>query len=49
VAGAVIASWRETEAGRAYAFLTCEPTPLVAPIYPKAMSVILHSEIHAAG
>lgn len=36
--------WRPTEAGRAYAFLTCEPNPLVAPIHPKAMPVILHPE-----
>lgn len=36
--------WRPNEAGRAYAFLTCEPNPLVAPIHPKAMPVILHSE-----
>ena len=28
----------------AFAFLTCEPNPLVAPIHPKAMPVILHSE-----
>lgn len=36
--------WRPTEAGRAYAFLTCEPNPLVAPIHAKAMPVILHPE-----
>jgi putative SOS response-associated peptidase YedK len=36
--------WRPTEAGRAYAFLTCEPNPIVAPIHPKAMPVILHPE-----
>jgi putative SOS response-associated peptidase YedK len=29
---------------RAFAFLTCEPNPLVAPIHPKAMPVILHPE-----
>lgn len=33
--------WRPTEVGKAYAFLTCEPNPLVAPIHPKAMPVIL--------
>ena len=27
-----------------YAFLTCEPNPLVAPIHAKATPVILHSE-----
>jgi putative SOS response-associated peptidase YedK len=31
-----------TELGNAYAFLTCEPNPLVAPIHPKATPVILH-------
>ena len=34
--------WRPSEQGKAYAFLTCEPNPLVAPIHPKAMPVILH-------
>ena len=29
---------------RAFAFLTCEPNPMVAPIHPKAMPVILHPE-----
>jgi putative SOS response-associated peptidase YedK len=36
--------WRPSEQGKAYAFLTCEPNPLVAPIHPKAMPVILHPE-----
>lgn len=36
--------WRETEAGPAFAFLTCAPNPLVAPVHPKAMPVILHPE-----
>lgn len=36
--------WRETEEGKAYAFLTCEPNPLVKPVHPKAMPVILHPE-----
>ncbi|MDQ4087856.1 MAG: SOS response-associated peptidase [Pseudomonadota bacterium] len=36
--------WRPVEAGRAFAFLTCEPNPLVAPIHAKAMPVILHPE-----
>ena len=31
-----------TEIGNAYAFLRCEPNPLVAPLHPKAMPVILH-------
>lgn len=34
--------WRPTEAGNVFAFLTCEPNPMVAPIHPKAMPVILH-------
>lgn len=36
--------WREEEGGRHFAFLTCEPNPLVAPLHPKAMPVILHPE-----
>jgi putative SOS response-associated peptidase YedK len=33
--------WRNSPAGNVYAFLTCEPNPLVAPLHPKAMPVIL--------
>jgi putative SOS response-associated peptidase YedK len=37
--------WRPLEGSRrAYAFLTCEPNSLVAPIHPKAMPVLLHQE-----
>jgi putative SOS response-associated peptidase YedK len=37
--------WRPMEDGRrAYAFLTCEPNPLVAPIHPKAMPVMLQPD-----
>lgn len=36
--------WRPTEVGNTYAFLTCEPNPLVAQRHPKAMPVILHEE-----
>lgn len=36
--------WRPSSAGNVFAFLTCEPNPLVAPIHPKAMPVILHPE-----
>ena len=37
--------WRPLAGGMsAFAFLTCEPNPLVAPIHPKAMPVILHEE-----
>lgn len=33
--------WRSTGDGERFAFLTCEPNELVAPIRPKAMPVIL--------
>lgn len=33
--------WRPTERGRAYAFATCEPNAIVAPIHPKAMPAII--------
>ncbi len=33
--------WRPTSDGAAFAFLTCEPNPLVAAVHPKAMPVIL--------
>lgn len=36
--------WRPTEAGIRFAFLTCEPNPLVEPIHPKAMPVVLQRE-----
>ncbi|MEP2988476.1 MAG: SOS response-associated peptidase family protein [Parasphingorhabdus sp.] len=36
--------WRESDAGKVFAFLTCEPNPLVAPLHPKAMPVILDEE-----
>jgi putative SOS response-associated peptidase YedK len=36
--------WRPTEEGEAFAFLTCEPNPIVAPGYAKTMPVILHPE-----
>jgi putative SOS response-associated peptidase YedK len=36
--------WRPGEEGNGFAFLTCEPNPLVAPIHPKAMPVILQPE-----
>ncbi|ATW02934.1 SOS response-associated peptidase family protein [Sphingorhabdus sp. YGSMI21] len=34
--------WRPSDEGNVFAFLTCEPNPLVKPIHPKAMPVILH-------
>lgn len=36
--------WRPFQERACFAFLTCEPNPLVAPIHPKAMPVILHEE-----
>lgn len=36
--------WRWSEGKRRFAFLTCEPNPLVAPLHEKAMPVILHPE-----
>ena len=33
--------WRPTEEGNAFAFLTCEPNGMVAPLHPKAMPVVL--------
>jgi len=38
--------WRPTPDGAVFAFLTCEPNPLVVPIHPKAMPVILESQDH---
>lgn len=39
--------WRPTEDGGAYAFLTCDPNPLVGAVHPKAMPVILYPDDHA--
>ncbi|EPR18076.1 hypothetical protein M527_14000 [Sphingobium indicum IP26] len=36
--------WRPSEHGPVYAFLTCEPNELVAPLHPKAMPVILNPD-----
>lgn len=36
--------WRPGPEGPLFAFLTCEPNAMVAPIHPKAMPVILHLE-----
>jgi len=36
--------WRPTEQGHCFAFLTCQPNPLVAALHPKAMPVILQPE-----
>jgi putative SOS response-associated peptidase YedK len=39
--------WRPTDHGNVFAFLTCEPNPLVGAIHPKAMPVILDDEDYA--
>jgi putative SOS response-associated peptidase YedK len=39
---------RFSEGARRFAFLTCEPNPLVAPLHPKAMPVILQREDYDA-
>lgn len=33
--------WQATAGGNVFAFLTCDPNPLVASVHPKAMPVIL--------
>lgn len=38
--------WRPSEAGAVFAFLTCEPNSLMAPLHPKAMPVILAEEAY---
>lgn len=38
--------WRADDQGPVFAFLTCDPNPLVAPVHPKAMPVILAPEDH---
>lgn len=40
--------WRMSEGAPRFAFLTCDPNPLVAPLHPKAMPVILHREDYDA-
>ena len=40
--------WRPVGESAVFAFLTCEPNPLVAPIHAKSMPVILHEEDHGA-
>ena len=36
--------WRPSDEGDVFAFLTCEPNPLVKPVHPKAMPVILQPD-----
>ena len=40
--------WRPSPIGNVFAFLTCEPNPLVAPLHPKAMPVVLHEADYGA-
>lgn len=40
--------WRPSEDGEVFAFLTCEPNSLVAPLHPKAMPVILAEDDYEA-
>ena len=40
--------WRPSTEGDVFAFLTCEPNPLVNRIHPKAMPVILHPDDYDA-
>jgi putative SOS response-associated peptidase YedK len=42
--GAFAVLGRPRAGARRFAFLTCEPNPLVAPLHPKAMPVILQKE-----
>jgi len=43
---AVAGFWQQTAAGAGFAMVTCDPNELVAPIHPKAMITVLHSEDH---
>ncbi|WP_374614847.1 SOS response-associated peptidase family protein [Sphingorhabdus sp.] len=46
--GAFAGLWRaDANGAKVFAFLTCEPNPLVAPLHPKAMPVILHESDYA--
>jgi putative SOS response-associated peptidase YedK len=46
--GAFAGLWRRHDGCNVFAFLTCEPNPLIAPIHPKAMPVILQPENYNA-
>ena len=39
--GAFAGVWRSIDGAKVFAFLTCQPNPLVAPLHPKAMPVVL--------
>ena len=43
---AVAGFWQRTAKGKGFAMVTCNPNDLVAPIHPKAMITILHSDDH---
>ena len=43
---AVAGFWQSTVKGKGFAMVTCNPNDLVAPIHPKAMITILHSDDH---
>jgi len=40
--------WRPSDGGNVFAFLTCEPNPLIGAIHPKAMPVILQPDDYQA-
>jgi putative SOS response-associated peptidase YedK len=40
--------WRMTDDGERFAFLTCEPNSLIAPLHPKAMPVVLDEADYSA-
>ena len=43
---AVAGFWQRTAKGTGFTMVTCDPNKLVAPIHPKAMITILHSDDH---
>ena len=45
--GAFAGIWRIEAGVKVFAFLTCDPNPLVAPLHPKAMPVILQEADYA--
>jgi len=47
-ASAFAGIWRYNEGAARFAFLTCEPNPLVAPLHPKAMPVVLQPDDYDA-
>jgi putative SOS response-associated peptidase YedK len=43
---AVAGFWQHTKEGAGFTMVTCDPSELVAPIYPKAMITVLHPDDH---